>query len=181
MEGLRVFLTGHRGVTICLRPTACRETRGKVGATTRWCASHLSIPDSCCHVTQGSTAASSGTCPWEPCGATRRLVPMEWQQDSIPTWDSGYINLIQVYRGWSKLSKSPSLRQWEQAVSMETAVGPLPPGVTWLQRLPATGNAGARVSYRLGEVLFWQPNCPTNPGEATQEPALPSPLLCGSL
>lgn len=77
----------------CLKPTTCRETRGKVGATTRWCASRLSIRDSCCHVTQGSTAASSGTCPWEPCGTTRRLVPMEWQQDPIPTW---YINLIEL-------------------------------------------------------------------------------------
>lgn len=36
---------------------------------------------------------------------------------------------------------------------METVVGPLPPGVTWLQRLPAKGNAGPRVSYRLGTAV----------------------------
>lgn len=61
---------------------------------------------------------------------------------------------------------------------MGTAVG-FAPGVTWLQTLPAEGNAGEGVSYRLGEVS--QSSCPTNLGGATWEPALPSPLLCGSL
>lgn len=114
-------------------------------------------------MTQGSTAASSGTCPWEPCGATRRLVPMEWQQDSIPTWDSGYINLIQVYRGWSKLSKSPSLRQWEQAVSMETAVGPLPPRSNLAAETASHGERGAKGELPFGRGLALAAELPYKP------------------
>lgn len=40
-------------------------------------------------------------------GATRRLVPMGRQQESIPAWDSGLHKRGAELQAWSKRSKSP--------------------------------------------------------------------------